>query len=659
MKKRQYQLLMPLLGLVFTTSSPSLLAGLKGVRSTGSSVSGNSSGATGPEVDIHIISPKPTIEKVNIKEGVARASCKQDPLESTYFPLDFFQQISRDGRQLEFEIRENNKIMVKFPPSVDACGKFVPQLVQDPQTKNMTIMIKEEKGTKYGDYLKCLEDKKMTDGTNILHDTISGGNYSEYSYVLDYDFDKNADITKTVKVSFGFPTAFQGKDGYNPAYGFEDGAELPSSMCMKTEKVAPTSLMVNKGRDLILQELSKICQEGNAQRIAEARRSIGNADALKGLVEELQNNLDAGYLIAVKKDVDNIFSEMGKIEERISKEGKTLDESTSKKIMSKYAELAKDLDSKFLNPAIFRLDNLMKKRADMNEGEARDKIDEEIAKLNDDIGAFAKPGHLTAVYGLMEKYALLDQEKTIEDIRLKSFLYSKVFPSSGRNDKRGKALSFVDANKRQVAGMQNNSVLLAQWLDVYNAGTGDKAPIARTENERKSLIENMNNRWVKYKQQEQTQYQEKCGVGWTGSVKDPLGCQALQQGMKQREEYQLQLRSRDLKTIQAIDTRLGKMAVGYNQYLKQEAQAKIDESFNMGPVGAASASGADPAFENQFPQYNPPTGGTTPLDTWAYNPQNPAMGMMPQQQFQQSQFQQQGVYGVQPPGQLYPTPMMR
>ena len=66
-----------------------------------------------------------------------------------------------------------------------------------------------------------------------------------------------------------------------------------------------------------------------------------------------------------------------------------MDEKTAKIVARKYADLARELDSAYIKPAIKHLDDLMTQRSTMEEGEARDKIDEEIEALNQGIGKFS------------------------------------------------------------------------------------------------------------------------------------------------------------------------------------------------------------------------------------------------------------------------------
>jgi hypothetical protein len=644
-------------------------AGITGVRNPGSP-SKNGTATSSGSGSVTVKQGKPVDEKVDIKEGSASVSCKQDPDSSPYFPLDFFQQISRDGSPLTFEIRDNNKIMVKIPASLDICGKFKPQMYQDPQTKNVTLMMVNDQGKTYGEYIECLkkdgkettetpkagdvatttsteDSKKQTkqprfDNDKINHDLYSGKEYSEYSYVIDFDFDKTRDVKKSLKLSYGYPKAHQGKTGYPTVYGKDTAVELPSSLCMDAEKIAADVTYINKGQDALLEDLKATCNSRDAQRIAEARKSIGNADALKDIAEELKSKLDAAYLVAVKADVDKIYEELTKIENEINK-NKDMDEVTAKKKTKRYAELVKDLDSKFLNPAIYRLDELMKKFAELEDGDAKSKLGDEIKKLNEEIAAFAKRNSTSLVnlYSLMEKYAINDSAKIIENIRLKSFLYSKVFPAGNANDPRGKAISFEEANQRQVKGEQNFDRTLNDWSDVYLVGQGSMVPIRKTEVERQRAITKMNTRWQTYQQNEYKQYYQYCGTGMTGGVKNPIQCQTFLKGVDKRRTQELRRRDKDLAYVKTRNEKLDKMGISYNTYQAKQAEREIASEDNS-PYGA-SYSGYETTFEERFPQYDSSSLGST-----APGSMNPQMySMMGQNGMMMGQERMMGYQGQQ------------
>jgi len=592
-------------------------AGIVGVRSSGSGgkVSGQTSSST-------TITPGRAVEeKVEKREGTASASCKQDPDAASYFPLDFFSQIARDGSSLTFEQRADNKILVKMPASIDTCGKFKPQLVQDPTTKNVTIMMQMEDGKTYSQLLACLKEKNILVDDKIDHDKIPGKEYSEYSYVLDYSFDKDKDVKKTLKLSYGYPKAFSGKDGYPSTYGVDTDVDLPSSLCMSAEKIQPQVTYLNKGQDVMIAELKEICKSGDAQRIAEARKAIGNADALKDIADKIKSELDAGYLVAVKQDVERINAEMTKIEDRLNREKDSIDEKTAKDLTRKYADLTKELDSKFLNPAIYRLDNLMKERAALGDEDPKVKgIDDEIKKINEDVSLFSKRPNTSfaSVYTVMEKYAITDSAKTIEDIRLKSYLYGKVY-AGPTDEKRGKAVSFEEANQKQVAGMQKFDRVLNDWTDQYLVGKGNTYPLMKTEKERAASIDKMNKRWYDYQTTEQKNYQKYCSTGWTGSVVNPIQCQAWMQGADSRRNQELKKREKDLLYIKGRNEKLSKMTTNYNNYQKRQIANESREAEGYEPYGSSYTSYED-NFAEQYPLYQGPQQST------AYNPYMYQMG---------------------------------
>lgn len=640
--------------LLFSQAS---LAGIVGVRTSG--VSGTPTGKTSSTV---VVSPgKTTNEKVDIKEGTASVSCKQDPDAATYFPLDFFQNITRDGSALTFEQRADNKILVKMPASIDTCGKFKPQVYQDPDTKSVTIMMQLEDGKTYSQYLACLQEKNILKEGKIDHDTVPAKEYSEYSYVMDYSFSKDKDIKKTLKLSYGYPKAYAGKDGYQSTFGIDKDVDLPSSLCMSAEKIQPEITYINKGQDVLIEELKAVCKTGDAQRIAEARKSIGNADALKDIAEKIQAELDAGYLVAVKQDVTRITADMLKIEDRLTRERDTIDEATGRKLTRQYADLAKELDTKFLNPAIYRLDSLMKQTADMDSEDPKRKVlDDEIKKINEDVGAFAdKEKHnVGGVYSVMEKYAINDSAKTVEDIRLKSFFYGTVY--NGPADKRGKPITFEQANQEQYSRVQKFDKVLSDWTDQYLVGKGNLDPIKKTERERSATYDKMNKRWYDYQTNEQTKMQKYCAVGWTGSVKNPVQCQAFVSGAQARQAAELKKRTKDLKYIQGRDTKLARMGASYNDY--QSRQVANENRADDTDLYGASYTSYEDNFSDRYPQlYSTP--GYTPYDASNYSMggQAAAMGMgnvgnynpamiNPSMQVQQGQYQMPQQYGMQAGG---------
>jgi hypothetical protein len=625
-----------LLGLALMSNQTFAGIGSKRTPSGGGGTSSGSS-SSGPSGGV-VIKPGTPAEskKTELKGGAAGVSCNKDQNSSKYFPLDFFQHITREGTPLKFELRSDNKVLVKIPASVDVCGKFVPLIHQDSETKNITIMMKLDNDKTYSEYIKCMEDSKVIVDNKVDHDNIEGKNYSEYSYVMDYEFDKKTDIKKTVKLSYGYPVAFDGKEGYGSTFGIDEKVSLPGDLCMKAEKVDTEFAYVNKGQDVLIEELNAICKNNNAEEIAKARKSLGNAEALKDLAEKIKAELDIAYLNAIKNDVARINKEMGEIEEKINKD-KKMDEATAKKQISRYAELSKELDSKFLNPAIYRLDNLMQERAKTTDEASLKKIDDEVKKINEEVSGFSKrpATNFSNLYSMMEKYAITDQAKIIEDIRLKSFFYGKVYAGT-EDPKRGKPLSLEGANQQQFERLQKFDRTLTDWSDQYLVGQGNQFPIKKTEKERQSVIERMNSRWATYEKNEYSNYNNYCSAGMTGGMKNPIKCQDWMKGQNQRRNTELKRREKDLYYIKGRNDKLEKMGMNWNEYQRKVASKEETEADTYDPY-ASSYTSYENNFDEIYPQYSGPSTST------AYNPYMYNMGYQ-QPQMMQGQQQQYSPY---------------
>ncbi len=595
--------------------------------------------------------------------------CNSATEKEFYFPLNFFKEIARDeGKEVVIEHKSaSKKITVKVPPILNVCGQFMPEVRQDKVSKNVTVLMKVI-GTRYktdangtvteeqnqvlthGEFEDCLRKKEiLSDKGTINWDKVPSNGYSESSTPFDYDFDKKADAKKTVSISYGYPKSFDSDAGYPARYGFDENLKVPGEACMKAELIAEKPVYINKGKEVLIAEINAVCQTGTAQEIANLRRTIGNAEALKDIADKLKAEMDAGYLIAAKKDVARIDIDMKKIEDKLNKEKDTLTESEAKKLTSKYAALAKELNTVFIDPAIIRLDALMVKRSNLDDDSEELKvIDEEIKKLNEDISQFAKrnPTSFASVYSIMEKYAITDDAKVIEDIRLKSYLFSKVY--SGRTDeRRGKQLSMEEATKQQFSSMQKFDKVLTDWTDVYLVGQGNTFPIKRAEKERQGTIDKMNTRWANYEKKEYKDWADSCGAGMLGSQKNPVKCRQWNEGLQKRRATELKKREKDLLYIKGRNEKLEKMGGSYNEHQRKMASREESEADMYEPYGSSYSSYED-NFSDRFPGYYGPTTST------AYNGANYNMGgvsnsmmmgqqqmTMPGQQMQPGQFQMQ------------------
>jgi hypothetical protein len=129
----------------------------------------------------------------------------------------------------------------------------------------------------------------------------------------------------------------------------------------------------------------------------------------------------------------------------------------------------------------------------------------------------------------------------------------------------------------------------------------------------------MNKRYYDYQQNEAKKYQEYCGVGFTGSVKNPVQCQAFVSGSEQKRNAELKKREKDLNYIKGREAKLTKMSVNYNEYQKRQVANESRNNDNYDPTGS-SYSNFEDEISDRFPGYYGPTQST------AYDPSMYNMG---------------------------------
>ena len=595
------------------------------------------------------------------------------------FPLAFFNQISSDELSgPKFEINADNTVKVKFPNMIRSCGKFQVSYIQDPQNKDILMLINLDESTMpvkrdkvtgapykngekykatYSDYMECLKTPTLKgDGTLAKAmfspdgkpaDDIDPENFSSYEQTFSYDYDKSKDLKKSMKLSFGYSKSYDNSGSYPPAWGLDK--TLDQKGCMMSQLIHKGTTYVHEGEDSWRKKLLNDCMSGNTQKIAEARRSIGNAEPLKDIAQQLEHIFDAAYLIEAKKEVEDLYAKMKTIEEKISSQKDTMEEKEAKKLVKEYASLTKSLNEKFLNPAILRLDELMKEREKLSSSDDKglEAIDEQIQKLNEDIGAFAaRKNAFAGLYSVMEKYSIEDSAKTIEDIRLKSFWYGKVF-SGPADAKRGKPISLETANKNQVKGLQKFDKVLTDWSDQYLVKSGNTFPIRKTQSEKSMAYTRMEKRRYDFQVKEETNKRKYCAIGFTGSPSNPVQCQAWMSGTNSRLNAELARRKQDLLFIKSRDDKLGKMNVGYSEYERRKVASDTENDEDSAPYGGSYTS-YENNFEDSFPQFNEQPGNNQ------YNPMNFNMGQ--QQGMNMGPSQNMGMMG---PGMYNPQMPMQ
>lgn len=629
--------------------------------------------------------PKVEGSEGTIGEAQPPIICPSDINTQTNMPLGLINRLVRNGKPVTVEVDEAKKVVkVNIPPILNSCGTVQVETRQGTDSKNMIILFRIDgtkkvakkddagnvvkdaegkevmvdevvKGITYGEFEACL-NKKIKNG-KIPHKDIPGKEYAEAEYKFPYSFNKDEDSKKSISVSYGYPKAFDAEDGFPPFYGKDRGTTFKGYECMIPEKSGRDTVYLHKGFDALIEDINKACSSGDAQKIADMRRTIGNAEVLQDNMDLIKSALDAHYLIAAKAEATAIYKKMSAIETKMNKERDSMDETEARKRSAEYAALAKELDETFLNPAIYRIETLMAKRETLDSDSPEiAKIDDEIRKLNTEIREFYGKGDkaFSALYSIMEKYALNDSAKTIDDIRLKSYAYSRVF--AGKPDKRGKPLTMAAANKMQVEGMKRFDKTLDDWGDQYQVSQGSTYPIKKTEKERQGAINKMNSRWAAYEKKEYSDYNSYCATGWTGSVKNPVKCKSFMSGREKRMNAELKKREKDLLYIKGRNDKLERMGTNYNDY--QRKMASIEEEEEYDDYGASYSSYED-NFEERYPSYSGPTTGTGyDANLYGMDGTSAMMGYGQQQQQMYNPYQQSQMYGAQP-GYQYQMPQMQ
>lgn len=593
-------------------------------------------------------------------------SCNSSIDDEKYFPLSFFDEIARDDKaQIKFENKaEKKKILVSVPSVLNVCGQFVPEFRQDKNSKNITILMKligfktekvvvdgveTKKQVKvnltHRDFENCLTEKGYIKEGKIDWEKIPDNGFTESITDFDYDFDKKTESQNSVKVTYGYPKSYDSSKGYQPKFGFDDNAKVLGEACMKSENVADKPFYINKGREALIQEINAICLSGTAQEIANARNTLGNADALKDIAEKIKAEMDIGYLAAVKKDVDQIYKNLSSIEDKILRDKDSMTEKKAKELVSEYADNLKKLDEIFLEKAVTRIDVLIQRREKMKDDSPEAKAaDAEVKALNAQIGEFSKRGAgLTYLYDIMEKYATIDSAKVVEDIYLKSRLYSQVY--TGDSEGRPKALSFEDAKQKQINGMKKFDRVADEWSDVYLVGKGNQYPAIKTQREAQAIATRMNTRLATFQKKEMEDYNSYCTAGMTGGMRNPTRCREFISGKQKREAAQYKKRETDLKSIAGKERKLSKMTAAYSEYDMKRNAMKDKEEYER--YDSSSISGYEDDFSERFPGFSGSVNTAYDPSMYSMNGQagmapNPFMGQQQQMQFQQNPQIQQG-----------------
>lgn len=554
------------------------MARIQGVRTSGTSGSSGSSSGTNETVK----TTPATKEDIEVTISNTEEKCSSDMDMATSFPQALFSEISRDGRGLDISVK-GDKVFIKMPPIVNVCGEFKPELKQNDATKNVAIYMKlvgkkdgKDVQLTYKEFEECLvKEKIMVDG-KIDHGSHPLKFYTGATYSTQFKFDRKKDVKKTATVSFAHPNEYDDETlGYGAVYGYDDRAGSAVGACTRAELVSDKILYINQGEEAIIAIINEICEKGTAQEIAEASKTWGNADALKDISDKVLAEMQAGYLIKARKEVEDKYKKMSVIGDQLGKELETMDEATAKKKVKDYEHLVTEVDDMLITPSIARLDFLMNERSKLEEDTPRVKtIDEEIKILNQDISKYSKEdaGGKSNLYHTMKRFALTDSAEVIDSIQQKSRFYGQIY--AGSEDTRGQKLSFSQAEKlhgRELAKFMKKAK--GDWSDFYRARKGDKYPIQKAVRERERAEKRLQTRIANFDKSEAKGYQSACRVTMFGTYANPKKCRTFQEGAQKRYKQAYSRMQKDYSVVTKNDSKIAEMSGYYEEYAKtQEAR---------------------------------------------------------------------------------------
>lgn len=591
--------------------------------------------------------------------GAAKViECKADQDSEKFFPQSMLKLLMRDkDADFNIKLQKGNKITMSIPPIFNGCGTFTPVLKQNLDSGSVTILMKlvgeKNQELTYGEFLTCIKAKGLIDEEGDFdHKKVTGPDYVESAYEMEYDFDKKADATKTMTVSFGYPRAFSDpKVGFQPAYGFDEKAgAVGDAPCVSAEKISDEIVYINKGRDVLIEEINTACANQDVAKIAELRRSLGNADALRDIAEKLRGEMDVGYLNAARnKDVKEIEAQIVELEKEIDKGLDKMSESKAREKLAEYAKLFERLDEVYINPAISRIDNLLVARAKMkDESPAAKAADEEIKKLNNELSQLNKRrsgASLGNVYKLARKHGAIEQLRSIEGVRLKAVTFAKV----NNSDEKG-TLTIEGANKHHAQEMAKYEKTLTDINDRYLVSKGDSSPIERAKKEYTIVESRMNKRMSDFVATDNKNEQSYCAYGMLGSMKNPVKCNQWRSGKQARLQSELKRREKDLKYMNGISEKGNAMSQSYMNWQRTVASEESVMADNYdSSVSPSELFSFDQDFSNGVYSQN---NGYNPFmynmgqQQQMYMPQQ-MMGQ-PQMMMQQPQMMQQPMMGAWP-----------
>ena len=478
--------------------------------------------------------------------------------------------------KVEFSNAQKTHINVVLPPYYTLClGEIT--LENTLVDNNLHFRVKMEKT--FTEYNQCLKNGNHIDengeptNTASFEQTIS----RQKTFPINVS---NFDRKKNMSVIFESPKPGL-RNGNYPSYFHEGpttGTDLPAAPdnCFQSENIVsgrkPFQLYTSP-ENLAAQSAYAACISGDYRRILGElsnldRNSVGNADELRRILDEslrLARDEKAQEIYRRLESINDLFApgENGELE---------VSEGQAKDLASEYRNLMTELDQVLLEPSKNKLLELIERRAEHLRIDPEYKVilEEQIERLNESVGVYAKENHLHLYRGL-QKYGLAKRAKDIESVRLKSKAYSSLGSGSTGED----AERFIERELHRRESVFN------EWELAYRAGSGDASVVRQQERIFQRSRQRISRDFGRFQRRETDRMQRYCGRNFIGGVKNPAGCRRFMANRRQRGNRATSRRAENIQQATRDEMRLQR----YRDLYERNRERTLDDWVSDEPYG--------------------------------------------------------------------------
>ena len=594
---------------------------------------GASTATIGDGTSVDISNPSIGVDGTVISAGTA-ANC--DPKDTQgYVSLNFIRNIVDPSVSSPNELKvvevSNGNYKVEIPKHIKACTDlqfevtkaennyfvrvknnfdFTPDNVPLNDGESFANLTFDEK------YYRCIENKGLL--KNGAFDRVKAESTGEVSYGLNsnpFSVDVG-DGSKSVSVYFGSAKA----TAYGTAWDAGNVSPKPSGWsCVAYENLGEsTQRLYTSVKDRVYDRALRVCETESAEQILEELSRLRESSA--GNFRDLERILEQAFEKAQDKRVEEIYARMTEIEDAMKPgaDGELISESLAGEYAKEYSALAKEISKIVIQPSTQKVVDLLKIRNNSN----KEDIDKQIKELNDKVQEFSKRNFdkLGFVYDVLKEYALTDEARDIEGLRLASHFYGRVY--KGKEDGRGKSMSLDDATDKVqnlISSFEDNT--LKDWQASYETKRGSKAPIRATIREIRERRSRMDRDYQRFQKTEQQNTRKYCSNNMIGGMRNPVRCRSWMAGRDRRMRSMLNRRGRDLSFLRTRTDQYSTYMTNYEDF--QMRQMELRNSSD--PFQFYGSSG----FGNDFDIYGNANDYSSDFG-WQYSMQGPAQSpMMP------------------------------